>query len=273
MPSVPHEGSSDHSMWKRTTTCRCVSLSAACLQSTARMLQSTTDSCAEPRQLWNHYHMTPFFANEGWQHWCLSIIHGFFAHTKCSSFGWTFEVALIARRSRFYAGTRYRKRGLNVDGQVGNDVETEQLLCDDSLRHLSTGHVMSFVQIRGSVPLFWSQEATAINPKPPVVYPRCDPTLSATRRHFADLLERYGTPQLVVNLMKAKKVNCHPRARLFCICSNKDTILAPPCSSCRYSQCKPTAKQADNRPAQRCCSAILEPEAHIMQSAQRNEFI
>ena len=28
---------------------------------------------------WNHYHMTPFFANEGWQHWCLSIIHGFFA--------------------------------------------------------------------------------------------------------------------------------------------------------------------------------------------------
>ena len=28
---------------------------------------------------WNHYHMMPFFANEGWQHWCLSIIHGFFA--------------------------------------------------------------------------------------------------------------------------------------------------------------------------------------------------
>ena len=161
------------------------------------------------RFVWNHYHMTPFLANEGWQHWCLSIIHGFFAHTKCSSFGWSFEVALIARRSRFYAGTRYRKRGLNVDGQVGNDVETEQLLCDNSLRHLSTGHVMSFVQIRGSVPLFWSQEATAINPKPPVVYPRCDPTLSATRRHFADLLERYGTPQLVVNLMKAKKVDSY----------------------------------------------------------------
>ena len=32
------------------------------------------------------------------------------------------------------AGTRYRKRGLNVDGHVGNDVETEQLLCDDSTR-------------------------------------------------------------------------------------------------------------------------------------------
>ncbi|CAE7339720.1 Fig4 [Symbiodinium natans] len=174
-----------------------------------RPLYVEKDATKHHRFVWNHHHMMPFFANERWQHWCLSIIHGFFAHTKCSSFGWTFEVALIARRSRFYAGTRYRKRGLNVDGQVGNDVETEQLLCDDSLRHLSTGHVMSFVQIRGSVPLFWSQEATAINPKPPVVYPRCDPTLSATRRHFADLLERYGTPQLVVNLMKAKKVDSY----------------------------------------------------------------
>ena len=157
------------------------------------------------RFVWNHYHMTPFLENPCWQHWCLTVIHGFFSYTKCSSFGWTFEIALIARRSRFHAGTRFRKRGLNVDGACGNDVETEQLLCEDSTRHLSRGHVMSFVQIRCSVPLFWSQEATAINPKPPVVYQRCDTTLSATRLHFADLLERYGTPQLVVNLMRSKK--------------------------------------------------------------------
>ncbi|CAJ1386688.1 unnamed protein product [Effrenium voratum] len=174
-----------------------------------RPLFLETDPNKHHRFVWNHYHMTPFFAKEGWQHWCLSIIHGFFGNTRCSSFGWSFSVALIARRSRFYAGTRYRKRGLNVHGQVGNDVETEQLLCDDSTRNFASGHVMSFVQIRGSVPLFWSQEAAAYNPKPPVVYPRCDPTLSATRKHFVDLLERYGTPQLVVNLMKAKKVDSY----------------------------------------------------------------
>lgn len=159
------------------------------------------------RFVWNHYHLSPFLQRPGWQHWCLCVIHGFFAYTKCSSFGFSFEVVLVARRSRFYAGTRYRKRGLNVDGQVGNEIETEQILCDDSTRHFRKGHALSFVQIRGSVPLFWSQEATVINPKPPIVYPRCDPTLSATRRHFADLLERYGTPQLAVNLMKAKKAD------------------------------------------------------------------
>ena len=78
---------------------------------------------------------------------------------------------------------------LTCHSKVGNDVETEQLLCDESTRHLACGHVMSFVQvlawrfctcrtkcrgyesalqIRGSVPLFWSQEAAAYNPKPPV---------------------------------------------------------------------------------------------------------
>ena len=44
--------------------------------------------------------------------------------------------------------------GLEMQAQCGllssysNDVETEQLLCDDSTRHLSRGHVMSFVQVR-----------------------------------------------------------------------------------------------------------------------------
>mmetsp|Transcript_3958 Transcript_3958/g.13260 ORF Transcript_3958/g.13260 Transcript_3958/m.13260 type:complete len:1368 (+) Transcript_3958:83-4186(+) len=171
----------------------------------SRPFYTEKDPLKHHRFVWNHFHMGPFLKREALQRWCLPIIHGFFQNTKCSSSGWTFEVALIARRSRFYAGTRYKKRGLNVDGHVANDVETEQLLCEDSTRHLSRGHVMSFVQMRGSVPLFWSQEATAINPKPPVVYPRCDPTLSATRLHFVDLLERYGTPQLVINLMKAKR--------------------------------------------------------------------
>lgn len=178
-----------------------------------RPLYTEQNPSKHHRFVWNHYHMGPFLRDEDWQRWCLPLIHGFFAYSKCSSFGWTFEVALIARRSRCFAGTRYRKRGLNVDGQVANHVETEQLLCDDCTRHLSHGHVMSFVQIRGSVPLFWSQEAVAINPKPPVVYPRCDPTLSATRLHFADLLERYGTPQLVVNLMRTKKIEA-PEVRL-----------------------------------------------------------
>ena len=46
------------------------------------------------------------------------------------------------------AGTRYLSRGLDDDGNVANFVETEQLL-------IYRDQVYSFVQIRGSVPLFW----------------------------------------------------------------------------------------------------------------------
>lgn len=172
-----------------------------------RALYTETDPLKHHRFVWNHFHMGPFLKRHSLQRWCLPIIHGFFQNASCASAGWTFEIALIARRSRFYAGTRFRKRGVNVDGHVANDVETEQLLCEDSTRHLSRGHVMSFVQMRGSVPIFWSQEGSMTNPKPSVNYPRCDYTLSATRRHFADLMERYGTKQVVVNLMKARKVD------------------------------------------------------------------
>jgi len=57
-------------------------------------------------------------------------------------------MTLISRRSRFRAGTRYKKRGLDEDGHCANYVETEQIFTYGS-------HTVSFVCVRGSVPLFW----------------------------------------------------------------------------------------------------------------------
>lgn len=37
-------------------------------------------------------------------------------------------ITLIARRSRHYAGVRYLKRGVNDEGNVANEVETEQIV-------------------------------------------------------------------------------------------------------------------------------------------------
>ena len=45
---------------------------------------------------------------------------------------------------------RFEVRGVNDDGHVANFVETEQLISLES-------SCSSFVQIRGSVPLFWEQ--------------------------------------------------------------------------------------------------------------------
>jgi len=63
---------------------------------------------------------------------------------------------------------RYLKRGVNEKGRVANDVETEQIVFTEA----RDGHPMqisSVVQIRGSIPLFWSQEASRLNIKPDII--------------------------------------------------------------------------------------------------------
>jgi hypothetical protein len=73
------------------------------------------------------------------------------------------QMCLISRRSRFRAGTRYFRRGIDHEGHVANFNETEQLVLVErdanptSQRNLDDYAVkFSFVQIRGSVPLFWA---------------------------------------------------------------------------------------------------------------------
>ena len=59
-------------------------------------------------------------------------------------------------------GTRFLKRGANKNGDVANEVETEQILADSSISSFEKASVTSFVQIRGSVPGNWSQDTTTM---------------------------------------------------------------------------------------------------------------
>ena len=78
------------------------------------------------------------------------------------------HLALISRRSRFRAGTRYFRRGIDHEGNVANFNETEQILLLE--RQTTPGTVrisaddyaakLSFVQIRGSIPVFWAEVNT-----------------------------------------------------------------------------------------------------------------
>ncbi|ORM41986.1 Polyphosphoinositide phosphatase [Babesia sp. Xinjiang] len=129
---------------------------------------------------------------------CLRVIHGHFAHTTVNLSGRSLTIHLIARRSRFYAGTRYRKRGITASGHVANDVETEQILEDVTC----TDSIYSFVQVRGSTPTFWAQDTTkTIVKKPPLTYPQNDPAYTAPRKHVAELFTSYGVPLIMLNLL------------------------------------------------------------------------
>lgn len=78
---------------------------------------------------WNAFFAKPF-VNAGFGHWVLSLVHGSVSQLRMAvvGFGRVVEVTLLARRSRFFAGTRFRKRGINYEGHVANFVETEQLV-------------------------------------------------------------------------------------------------------------------------------------------------
>ena len=134
-------------------------------------------------------------------HWVMPLIHGAFIQRKLDDYGRSLNLVLVARRSRHFAGTRYLKRGVSEQGNVANDVESEQILHDES-QSTTDGVFSSFIQVRGSIPTFWTQESSVTMPKPPIELNRIDPTYTASQLHFQDLFTRYGSPVVVWDLVK-----------------------------------------------------------------------
>jgi hypothetical protein len=145
--------------------------------------------------------------------WCRPIIHGYIDQAAVSVYGRTAHITIIARRSRFFAGARFLKRGANDLGYVANDVETEQIVSEAMTtsfhapgpKFFANPTYTSYVQHRGSIPLYWTQDNTGVTPKPPIELNLVDPFYTAAALHFDNLFERYGAPVYVLNLIKARE--------------------------------------------------------------------
>ncbi|WVQ86222.1 hypothetical protein IAT38_008390 [Cryptococcus sp. DSM 104549] len=117
---------------------------------------------------------------------------------------------LISRRSRHRAGTRYFSRGLNSLGNVSNFNETEQIVLFDPASEQGEyrrGRVdgrerLSFVQTRGSVPLFWA-EVNNLRYKPDLQIMDYTETPKALKAHLDSMITTYGHTYLV-NLVNQK---------------------------------------------------------------------
>jgi hypothetical protein len=80
--------------------------------------------------------------------WIVPIIQGYIDRKNIIFDGKPMEMVLISRRRHAMAGTRFNARGLDDEGNVANFVESEQIV-------IYKNQIYSFVQVRGSVPLFW----------------------------------------------------------------------------------------------------------------------
>ncbi|XP_055370437.1 synaptojanin-1 isoform X3 [Betta splendens] len=112
-----------------------------------RILQDTTDN----RFFWNqslHLHLKHYGVN--CDDWLLRLMCGGVEIRTIYAGHKQAKACIFSRLSSERAGTRFNVRGTNDDGQVANFVETEQVVFLDD-------KVSSFIQIRGSIPLFWEQ--------------------------------------------------------------------------------------------------------------------
>uniref|UniRef100_A0A8B9DFM4 FIG4 phosphoinositide 5-phosphatase n=1 Tax=Anser cygnoides TaxID=8845 RepID=A0A8B9DFM4_ANSCY len=168
--------------------------------------------CSKPyeKYVWNGK-LLEAVKNTVHRDWLLYIIHGFCGQSKLLIYGRPIYVTLIARRSSKFAGTRFLKRGANCEGDVANEVETEQILYDASVMSFSAGSYSSYVQVRGSVPLYWSQDISTMMPKPPITLDQADPFAHVAALHFDQMLQRFGSPIIILNLVKEREKRKHER--------------------------------------------------------------
>ncbi|KAI1465971.1 SacI homology domain-containing protein [Daldinia caldariorum] len=103
-------------------------------------------------------------------------------------------MTIISRRSTRRAGLRYLRRGIDDNGYAANFVETEQILSTPTWSPSSKIH--SFVQVRGSIPLFFTQSPYSLKPIP-VLQHSPEANFRAFTKHFELMSKAYGSIQLV----------------------------------------------------------------------------
>ncbi|XP_069395615.1 synaptojanin-1 isoform X13 [Paralichthys olivaceus] len=185
-----------------------------------RIIEDTTDN----RFFWNqslHLHLKHYGVN--CDDWLLRLMCGGVEIRTIYAGHKQAKACIFSRLSSERAGTRFNVRGTNDDGQVANFVETEQVIFLDD-------KVSSFIQIRGSIPLFWEQPGIQkksikgvllhLNENRNVNGPDENPHLvgshrvklsrgfeanaPAFERHFSALRRLYGK-QVIINLLGSKE--------------------------------------------------------------------
>ena len=99
------------------------------------------------RFVWNNHLLQPLLKTTNSFEIILPIIHGSVIQKKIQIDHRIINIILISRRSRFAAGARYLKRGIENNGNVANEVETEQILFEENSFNQNLYKISSFIQV------------------------------------------------------------------------------------------------------------------------------
>ncbi|KDQ18061.1 hypothetical protein BOTBODRAFT_29373 [Botryobasidium botryosum FD-172 SS1] len=170
------------------------------------------------RKFWWNENLSSAFIEAGFHSYVLPVMQGYvqIAHfpTPSASRPSTsqspsqdssvVDYVVFSRRSRERAGLRYQRRGIDDNAHVANFVETETIM---RVTRQGVENVFSYVQTRGSIPLFWSQSGPGLRPTPHLDRTRPE-SMDALKRHFEQTSKAYG-PIMAVNLaeLSGKEAN------------------------------------------------------------------
>ncbi|KAJ3118364.1 hypothetical protein HDU96_002206 [Phlyctochytrium bullatum] len=110
----------------------------------------------------------------------------------------TYTVALISRLNHRRLGTRYVRRGLDMEGNAANNVEMEQIVFHHDFS-IDRG-ISAFVQIRGSAPAVWGQELNLDYRPELLIADIGKPDIwGSIQKHYSDLRSQYIGEASVAN--------------------------------------------------------------------------
>lgn len=146
------------------------------------------------RFFWNRMlHIMPLRFDVDCDFWLLKAMCGSIEIRTVYAGSKQARAVIISRLSCERAGTRFNVRGCNDEGYVANFVETEQAIYLDN-------EVSSYLQTRGSVPLFWEQPGVQVGSHKVKLSRGFEPTAPAFDRHLTMMKSRYGR-QAICNLL------------------------------------------------------------------------
>jgi synaptojanin len=166
------------------------------LSSQARYLGRPTNK----KYLWNYSIHIPFRRlGVDTDLWLLKMICGCVEIKKIVILSRTYKTCIFSRLSCERVGTRFNCRGINDEGNCANFVETEQVIYS-----LDTNEESSFVQLRGSAPVFFEQTGLQVGSHKLKITRGLESCYPAFERHIKTVLYDYGKRLLVLNLLGKK---------------------------------------------------------------------
>lgn len=168
-----------------------IDLTLACQRS---HLNAPTDN----RFFWNrllHRHFERFGVDTSM--WLVKVICGSINISTAFICRYQAKACLISRLSCERAGTRFNVRGTNDLGHVANFVETEQVIFIDQT-------ILSFLIVRGSVPLFWEQPGVQVGSHRIKMSRGSEISQAAYDKHMFSLKDRYENA-VFINLLSSKE--------------------------------------------------------------------